>query len=109
MSGCTRRVALASICLDSITAKSAPSFHFNSKLDLGDNLVWPCMPKYHTRSDLQNHPSILEIKKRNQHITFDFSPTTSDAVFKILKTLNIKKLLGPMEFPQFFYNTLAPK
>ena len=37
-SGCTRRVVLASICLDSMNAESAPSFHFNSKLDLGDNL-----------------------------------------------------------------------
>ena len=26
----------------------------------------------HTISDLQNHPSILEIKKHNQQITFDF-------------------------------------
>ena len=38
-SGCTKRVALASICLDSMNAKSALSFHFKSKLDLGDNLV----------------------------------------------------------------------
>ena len=58
--------------------------------------------KDHTLSDLQNHPSILEIKNHNQHITFDLSPTTSDDVFKILKILNIKRLLGPMEFPQKF-------
>ena len=68
-------------------------FFVNVAADIGKN---------HTLSDLQNHPSILEIKKHNQHITFDFSPTTSDDVFKILKTLNIKKLLDPMEFPEFF-------
>ena len=45
--------------------------------------------KDHTLSDLQNNPSILEIKKHSEHITFDFSPTTSDDVFRILKTLNI--------------------
>ena len=27
--------------------------------------------KNHTLSDLQNHPSILEIKKHNQHISFE--------------------------------------
>ena len=36
--------------------------------------------KDHTLSDLQNHPSFLEIKKHNQHITL------SDDVLKILKT-----------------------
>ena len=34
--GCTKRVALASICLDSINAKFALSSHFKSKFDLGD-------------------------------------------------------------------------
>ena len=42
-SGCTKRVALASICLDSMNAKYALLFHFKSKLDLGDNLVWPSL------------------------------------------------------------------
>ena len=55
--------------------------------------------KDHTLSDLQNHPSIFEIKKHNQHTTFDFSPTTSDDVFKILKNINIKKATGPDGIP----------
>ena len=38
-SGCTKRVALASICLDLINAEFALSFHFKSKFDLGDNVV----------------------------------------------------------------------
>ena len=42
-SRCTKRVALASICLDSINAEFALSFHFKSKFDLGDNLVWPSL------------------------------------------------------------------
>ena len=36
--------SISSICLFCINAKSAPSFHSISKLDLGDNLVcvrWP--------------------------------------------------------------------
>ena len=59
--------------------------------------------KDHTLSDLQKHPSILEMKKHNQHITFDFSPTTSDDVFKIFKTLNIKKATGPDGIPPNFF------
>ena len=42
-SGCTKRVALESICLDSMDAKSALSFHFKSKFDLNDNLVCPSL------------------------------------------------------------------
>ena len=42
-SGCTKRVALASICLDSINAESALSFHFKSKFDLGNTLVCPSL------------------------------------------------------------------
>ena len=42
-SGCTRRVALASICLDSMKAESALLFQFRSKFDLGDNLVCPSL------------------------------------------------------------------
>ena len=68
-------------------------FFVNVAADIGKN---------HTLSDLQNHSSILEIKKHNQHITFDFSPTTSDDVFKILKTLNIKKATGPDGIPRKF-------
>ena len=58
--------------------------------------------KDHTLSDLQNHPSILEIKKHNQHITFDFSPTTSDDVFEILKNSKYKKATGPDGIPPIF-------
>ena len=42
-SGCTRRVALASICSDSMKVKSALSFQFRSKFDLGDKLVCPTL------------------------------------------------------------------
>ena len=42
-SGCTKRVALASICLDSMNTKYVLSFHFKSKKDLGDNLVCPSL------------------------------------------------------------------
>ena len=42
-SGCTRSVAFASICLDSENADSASLFHFKSKFDFGDNLVWPSL------------------------------------------------------------------
>ena len=69
------------------------NFFVNVAADIG---------KDHTLYDLQNHPSIHEIKKNNQHITFDFSPITSDDVFKILKTLNIKKATGPDEIPPKF-------
>ena len=42
-SGCTKSVALASIFLDSINAKSALSFHFKSKFESGHNLVCPSL------------------------------------------------------------------
>ena len=43
--------------------------------------------KDHTPSELQNHPSNLEIKKHNKKITFDFFRTTSDDVAQIKKKL----------------------
>ena len=42
-SGCTRSVALANICFDSENADSASLFHFKSKFDFGDSLVWPSL------------------------------------------------------------------
>ena len=70
--------------------------------DLFVNVAAEKIGKDHTLSDLQNHPSILEIKKHYQHITYDFSPTTSDDVFKILKTVNIKKATEPDGIPPKF-------
>ena len=46
------------------------------------------------KNDINEHPSIIEIKQHSEDNNFHFDHTTREDMLKILKTLNPKKAAG---------------